>query len=82
MLRYRSESVRSLNLYFVWPALLTGYMDEKQWVHVELLDDFLDDPLQPAVRLDFQVRPCHFGTISLPNHATFPSQFWLVLYSG
>ncbi len=62
MMRYRSESVRSLNLYFVWPALLTGYTDEKQWVNVELLDDFLDDPLQPAIRLDFQVK--FRGTIS------------------
>ena len=58
MLRYRSQSARNLELYVLWPALLTGYTDEKQWVHIDLLDEFLDDPLNPAVRLEFQV----------PNH--------------
>ena len=56
MLKYRSESLRSLERYFIWPFLLTGYTDEKQYVHIPLLDDFLDDPLHPATRLDFQVR--------------------------
>ena len=56
MLRYRSEAVRSLERYFIWPFLLTGHTDEKQNVHIPLLDDFLDDPLNPAIRLDFQVR--------------------------
>ena len=55
MLRYRSQSARNLELYVLWPALLTGYTDEKQWVHIDLLDEFLDDPLNPAVRLEFQV---------------------------
>ena len=60
MLRYRSESVRSLERYFIWPFLLTGHTDEKQYVHIPLLDDLLDDPLHPAIRLDFQVT--FFGT--------------------
>ena len=55
MLRYRSDSARNLELYVLWPALLTGYTDEKQWVHIDLLDEFLDDPLNPAVRIEFQV---------------------------
>lgn len=55
MLKYRSESLRALERYFIWPFLLTGYTDEKQNVHVPLLDDFLDDPLHPATRLEFQV---------------------------
>lgn len=56
MLRYRSASVRHLGLYFNWPFLLTGYSDEKQWIHVPIMEDFLDDPLHPAIRLDFQVK--------------------------
>jgi hypothetical protein len=44
-----------MGLYVSWPVLMSGYANEEQWVHVELLDDFLDDPLHPAVRLDFQV---------------------------
>ena len=55
MMKYRSEPVRSLERYFIWPAQLTGYSDEKQSVHIPLLDDFLDDPLNPAIRLQFQV---------------------------
>ena len=55
MLKYRSESLRSLERYFIWPFLLTGYAEEKQNVYVPLLDDFLDDPLHPATRLSFQV---------------------------
>ena len=54
MMKYRSEPVRSLERYFIWPAQLTGYSDEKQSVHIPLLDDFLDDPLNPAIRLQFQ----------------------------
>ena len=55
MLKYKSELARIIELIFTWPALLTGYKDEKQWVDVELLDEFLDDPLNPAVKLEFQV---------------------------
>ena len=56
MLKYKSELARMVELIFKWPALLTGYTEEKQWVDVELLDEFLDDPLNPAVKLEFQVR--------------------------
>ena len=55
MLKYKSNFIRSLELWFSWPVILTGYSDEKQWVHVQLLDDFLDDPLVPAIGVDFQV---------------------------
>ena len=55
MMKYRSEAVRSLERYFIWPAQLTGYSIEKQSVHIPLLDDFMDDPLNPAIRLHFQV---------------------------
>ena len=55
MMKYRSEPVRSLERYFIWPGLITGYTDEKQIVHIPLLDDFLDDPLHPAIQLQFQV---------------------------
>ena len=56
MMKYRSEPVRSLERYFIWPGLITGYADEKQFVHIPLLDDFLDDPLHPAIQLQFQVQ--------------------------
>ena len=66
MMKYRSEPVRSLERYFIWPAQLTGYSDEKQSVHIPLLDDFLDDPLNPAIRLQFQVFLKTFAQILPP----------------
>ena len=55
MLKYRSEIIRKLELFFAWPIILTGYSDEKQWIHIQLLDDFLDDPIVPATSIDFQL---------------------------
>ena len=37
------------------PALLTGRSSEKQFIYVEFLSDYMDDPLSPASRLDFQL---------------------------
>ena len=49
-------------LIFSWPAILTGYAEEKQWIHIPIMDDFLDDALNPAVKLEFQVNR-HFRNI-------------------
>ena len=53
MMKYRSEPVRSLERYFIWPALLTGYTDEKQFVHIPLsLPDIC------TLKLKSQVQTC------------------------
>lgn len=56
MMQYRSELLRVLETFAFAPILLTGYSTEKQWVHVEFFDNFLDDPLSPAVRIDYQIK--------------------------
>ena len=76
MMKYRSEPVRSLERYFIWPAQLTGYSDEKQSVHIPLLDDFLDDPLNPAIRLQFQVFLKTFAQILPPPILSRFHFFW------
>ena len=52
---YRSELLRVLETFAFSPALLTGRSSEKQHLYVEFLSDYMDDPLSPAARLDFQI---------------------------
>ena len=59
-------------LIFSWPAILTGYAEEKQWIHIPIMDDFLDDALNPAVKLEFQVNR-HFNIRSKLNGPIFGS---------
>ena len=56
IMKYKSDWVRSLELLFKWPAILADYSGEKQFVHVQLIDDYRDDPMSPAVTIDFQVK--------------------------
>ena len=55
MLQYRSGLLRILETFVFAPALLTGHTSEKQWIRVEFFDDFYDDPMRPATRVDFQI---------------------------
>ena len=55
IMKYKSGLIRSLELMFMWPAILTDYAGEQQMVRIQFLDDFQDDPMRPAMSIDFQV---------------------------
>lgn len=82
MMKYRSESLRTLELYFTWPGLITGYVDEKQYVHIPLFDDYMDDPLNPAVKIHFQVmsRYAEVYSASYRIDAQFSGLRYLMFY--
>ena len=35
---------------------MTGHLVEKQTVYVEFFDDFTDNPLNPATKMDFELQ--------------------------
>ena len=82
MLKYRSDIIRKLELFFAWPIILTGYSDEKQWVHIQLLDDFLDDPIVPALGINFQLlsRYAEVYRASFQIQAKFSGLRYLMYY--
>lgn len=51
IMKYKSNMIRSLELVFMWPAILTDYSGEKQMVHIRFLDDYRDDPMNPALSI-------------------------------
>ena len=50
-MKYKSDMIRSLELIFMWPAILTDYSGEKQVVKIRFLDDYKDDPMNPAMSI-------------------------------
>ena len=38
------------------PVLLSGHSIQYQYLYVEFFNDFEDDPLSPAVEMDFEVK--------------------------
>ena len=51
IMKYKSDMIRSLELIFMWPAILTDYSGEKQVVKIRFLDDYKDDPMNPAMSI-------------------------------
>ena len=59
MLKYKSEIIRIIELFFTWPAILTDYYGEKQFVHIQFLDNFQEDPMNPALAVEFEILSRH-----------------------
>jgi uncharacterized protein YozE (UPF0346 family) len=55
MLQYRSGLLRMMETFAFAPALLSGHTAEKQWIRIEFFDNYFDDPMRPATRIDFQM---------------------------
>lgn len=48
MLRYRSDLVRTLETLLLLPVFLTGTVEQKQMLEVELFSEYTDDPYAPS----------------------------------
>ena len=56
MIQYRSVLLRTIETLILAPFYMSGHLVEKQNVYIEFFDDFKDNPLNPANRMDFELQ--------------------------
>ena len=56
ILQYRSLLLRIIETFAFAPLYMSGHMVEKQTVYIEFFESFTDNPLNPAVTVDFQLQ--------------------------
>lgn len=56
MLRYRSGLLRTLGTLLFLPAFLSGAIEQKQVLEVELFSDYTDDPVSGALHALVQIK--------------------------
>lgn len=56
MIQYRSVLLRTIETLILAPFYMSGHLVEKQNVYIEFFDDFKDNPLNPANRIDFELQ--------------------------
>ncbi|XP_060574237.1 seipin-like isoform X2 [Ruditapes philippinarum] len=54
--RYKSDLLRTLETFAFLPLFLFGYMHQKQFLHVDLFPDFMDNAYNPTVGLVVEVQ--------------------------
>ncbi|XP_045174791.2 seipin-like isoform X2 [Mercenaria mercenaria] len=54
--QYKSDLLRILETFAFSPMFLFGYMHQKQFLHVELFPDFMDNAYNPSVGLTVEVQ--------------------------
>ncbi|TRY90123.1 hypothetical protein DNTS_031611 [Danionella cerebrum] len=59
MLHYRSSLLQVLRTVVLSPLLISGALEQKQWVTVELFSEFKDDSDKPAVEAVIEVHSQH-----------------------
>lgn len=56
MLEFRSELLRILETFVFSPFLLTGMVNQRQWLNVNYLSRYVDDPHLPASEISIEVQ--------------------------
>ena len=82
MLHYRSKLLRIIETIGLSPFLIGGHMVEQQQIYIEFFDDFSDNPLNPAVAADFEIksRYAEIYEAELMIHAKFSGLRYFMFY--
>ena len=82
MMQYRSELLRVMETFVFAPVLLSGHSTEKQFLRIEFIEDFMDNPLSPAVQMDIQIlsRFIEIYNVQFQVHARFAGLRYLMFY--
>merc|ERR1712018_745046 len=56
MIQYRSVLLRTIETLILAPFYMSEHLVEKQNVYIEFFDDFKDNPLNPANRMEFELQ--------------------------
>ncbi|XP_051810875.1 seipin-like [Acanthochromis polyacanthus] len=82
MLRYRSDLLRTLGTLLFLPAFLSGVVEQKQVLDVELFSDYTDDPYSPSVTAVVEIlsNKVQIYSSQLYVHAHFTGIRYLLFY--
>ncbi|XP_023263077.1 seipin-like isoform X1 [Seriola lalandi dorsalis] len=82
MLRYRSDLLRTMGTLLFLPAFLSGAIEQKQMLEVELFSDFTDDPYAPSVTAVIEIlsNKVQIYSSQLYVHAHFTGIRYLLFY--
>merc|ERR1711962_432904 len=82
MMNYRSNLLRTIETVSLAPFLMSGRIVEQQTVYIEFFQDFSDNPLNPVVSADFEIKS-RFAEIydaELIIHAKFSGLRYFMFY--
>lgn len=82
MMNYRSHLLRTIETVSLAPFLMSGRIVEQQTVYIEFFQDFSDNPLNPVVSADFEIKS-RFAEIydsELIIHAKFSGLRYFMFY--
>jgi seipin len=73
ILEYRSDLLRVLDTVVFSPFLMLGSTSQRQWININYLTDFMDDPHSPTQNINIQLRSrfVQVYSASLQVHAEF-----------
>ncbi|XP_053180056.1 seipin-like [Scomber japonicus] len=82
MLRYRSNLLRTMGTLLFLPAFLTGTVEQKQTLEVELFSDYTDDPYAPSVTAIIEIlsNKVQIYSSHLYVHAHFTGIRYILFY--
>ncbi|XP_028271925.1 seipin-like isoform X2 [Parambassis ranga] len=82
MLRYRSDLLRTLGTLLFLPAFLSGAVEQKQALEVELFSEYTDDPYAPSVTAVIEIlsNKVQIYSSQLYIHAHFTGLRYLLFY--
>ncbi|KAG7518975.1 seipin-like isoform X1 [Solea senegalensis] len=83
MLRYRSGLLRTVGTLLFLPAFLTGAIEQKQVLEVELFSDYMDDPYDPAATAVIEIlsNKVQIYSSQLYVHAHFTGiRYWMFYF--
>lgn len=82
MMNYRSDLLRTIETMSLAPFLMSGRLVEQQTVFIEFFQDFSDNPLNPVVSADFEIKS-RFAEIydaEIIIHAKFSGLRYFMFY--
>ncbi|XP_029368698.1 seipin-like isoform X2 [Echeneis naucrates] len=82
MLRYRSDLLRTLGTLLFFPAFVSGAIEQKQILEVDLFPDYTDDPYSPSVTAVIEIlsNKVQIYSSQLFVHAHFTGIRYLLFY--
>ena len=83
LMNYRSELLKTLETLIFAPFYLSGHLSETQNLRIEYFKDYLDDPLNPAVKIEYQIKSRFIQVfeVTYSIHADFGGlRFWMFYY--
>lgn len=82
MLHYRSELLRIMDTFVFSPLLLSGFVEQKQFLTVEFYNNYIDDSYNPAVGayIEVQNKKIQIYTATLKIYAHFTGLRYMLFH--